>query len=306
MLKCPRCPRTELDLDSLNQEVSLDNFKSGFPTNFLNQIEKFFFCGDIGDPIYATEFLDIVTYIKTNSNTQLHIVTNGSYKKSQWWQQLGQLLDHNDMVTFSVDGWDNASNNQYRINSNFDSILAGISSLRLSSKCSIVWSMIYFSFNQNKVNDIKQLATSLGCNRFQTVKSSKFDNQYQQQNVDLLKPNIKFVAASSMYETAIEMLNQDSYQDTPQLTPVHLHPWAKCLRWEKELFINVDGYVSPCPWFNSGYLKNNFFEQHKTQLNIKTRGLKEILEDPVWDDLYTKFESNPLQICQLKCKGSYV
>jgi MoaA/NifB/PqqE/SkfB family radical SAM enzyme len=306
MLKCPRCPRTELNLDSLNQEVSLNNFKSGFPIDFLTQVEKFLFCGDIGDPIYATEFLEIVEYIRTNSNVQLHIVTNGSYKKPDWWKQLGQLLDHNDMVTFSVDGWDNISNNQYRVNSNFDSILAGISSLRSSSNCSIVWSMIYFLFNQDKVNDMKKLAASLGCNRFQTVKSSKFGERYQQENVDLLKPNSKFVAAGSMYETAIEVLNQDQHQNTPQLTPLQLHAWAKCLRWEKELFINVDGYVFPCPWFNSGYLKNDFFEQHKNQLNIKTRALKEILEDTLWNDLYTKFESNPLEICQLKCKGSHV
>ena len=60
VLKCPRCPRTELLLDTLNQEVSLEEFKVGFPISTLSKIKHILFCGDIGDPIYATEFLEIV------------------------------------------------------------------------------------------------------------------------------------------------------------------------------------------------------------------------------------------------------
>ena len=122
MLKCPRCPRTELNLDSLNQEITLADFKSGFPIDTISKIETFLFCGDIGDPIYATDFLKIIEYIKKNSQSRVRIVTNGSYKKTDWWQQLGSLLDHNDQVTFSVDGWNNESNNKYRVNSDFDSV----------------------------------------------------------------------------------------------------------------------------------------------------------------------------------------
>jgi MoaA/NifB/PqqE/SkfB family radical SAM enzyme len=59
----------------------------GFPADTLNQIEHFIFCGDIGDPIYATEFLEIVEYIKQHSKTRIRIVTNGSYKKPTWWER---------------------------------------------------------------------------------------------------------------------------------------------------------------------------------------------------------------------------
>ena len=158
VLKCPRCPRTELNLDRLNQEITLTDFKSGFPTEVLNKLDQFIFCGDIGDPIYATEFLEIIEYIKQNSRVRVRITTNGSYKIPDWWQQLGSLLDYNDQVTFSVDGWDNKSNNLYRINSDFDSIILGIKALQASSDCWIQWSAIYFSFNENKINDMQEFA----------------------------------------------------------------------------------------------------------------------------------------------------
>jgi MoaA/NifB/PqqE/SkfB family radical SAM enzyme len=303
VLKCPRCPRTELKLDTLNQEVTLRDFKSGFPTNTLSKIENFVFCGDIGDPIYATEFLEIVEYIKHNSTSRLRIVTNGSYKKAEWWQRLGALLDYNDQVTFSVDGWDNASNNLYRINSDFDSIVLGIKTLRASSKCSIQWSAIYFAFNQDKIEDMRRMAQELGCNRFQTVKSSKFDGRYSVDGIDVLKPAENFVADTLVYTTQVDNINLSNYIPVVPEVPVTPHPWAKCLNYKKDLFIGVDGLVTPCPWFNGGYQDNEFVAENKKDLSIKNRSFFEILNDTVlWQKLVDGFSIAPLEICQLKCK----
>jgi len=304
VLKCPRCPRTELKLDRLNQEITLADFKSGFPADVLTQIDLFIFCGDIGDPIYATEFLEIVEYIKQNSQSRIKVVTNGSYKKSTWWQQLGKLLDHNDQVTFSVDGWDNDSNNLYRVNSDFDSIVDGITSLRDAGKCLIQWSMIYFSFNQDRVHDMQALAESLGCDRFQTVKSSKFDGRYLLDNTDLLKPTNNLVSSTLIYELDVIQLNHTEYMPIVPQTPTHPHAWAKCLNYKKDLFVGIDGLVAPCPWFNNGYQHNVFVEKHQDQLSIRNRSFFEIVNDTaLWKQLLDSFEYNPLEICQLKCKN---
>jgi MoaA/NifB/PqqE/SkfB family radical SAM enzyme len=85
VLKCPRCPRTENDLTYLNQEISLTQFKHIFTQDVLSNIEYLLFCGHTGDALYATEFLDIVEYIKQVSHTKIQLVTNGSYKKEDWW-----------------------------------------------------------------------------------------------------------------------------------------------------------------------------------------------------------------------------
>lgn len=303
MLKCPRCPRTELKLDRLNQEITLADFKSGFPIDVLDRIELFIFCGDIGDPIYATEFLEIIEYIKQHSQTRVRIITNGSYKKATWWQRLGKLLDYNDQVTFSVDGWDNQSNNLYRVNSDFNSILEGIKSLRSSSDCLITWSTIYFSFNQDQIDHMRDFAKSLGCDHFQTVKSSKFDGHYLSNNTDILKPVEHLVASTSIYETEVNVLKSNKYMPIVSQTPLHPHAWAKCLNYKKDLFIGINGLVTPCPWFNNGYQDNVFVEQHRVRLSIRNRSFFDIVNDTaLWDQLVDSFENSPLEICQLKCK----
>lgn len=300
-LKCPRCPRTELDPDGLNQEISLAQFKKAFPVPQLQNIKKIVFCGDIGDPIYATEFVDIVAYIKSFSAVDLSIVTNGSYKKTAWWEALGQWLSNRDTVTFSVDGWDQESNEKYRVNSDWDSIIAGINALRASSDCRIGWSSIYFNFNEDRMEQIKALATELGCDEFQVVSSNKFDGRYSINGIDPLKPINSNNVAHGVYIKAASTINRPK--------PIHMtyimpqgHEWARCLQWKKELFINVEGLVFPCPWFNSGYQQNDFVEKYRDRLSVKDRSLEEILDDPMWEEFITRIETMPLDVCRIKCR----
>jgi MoaA/NifB/PqqE/SkfB family radical SAM enzyme len=304
-LKCPRCPRTELELDRLNQEISMTDFQSGFPLDVLQHIDHIIFCGDLGDPIYATDFLEIVKYIKQKSSIRLRIITNGSYKKSEWWNELGSLLNHNDMVTFSVDGWNNDSNNLYRVNSDFDSIVIGIRSLKQSSDCTIRWSAIYFSFNQDHMDKIRAMASSLGCHQFQTVKSSKFGGRYLSNGTDTLLPRDELVAESLIYETKVETLHDNKYDAIVVGPPRQSHAWAQCMNWKKDLFVGVDGLVVPCPWFNNGYQSNPFVDQHRAKLSIRNRSFFEIIGDKdLWDQLHTSFEHSPLEICKFKCKNA--
>ena len=300
-LKCPRCPRTELDPDGLNREFSIAEFKAAFPIDQLKDVRKIVFCGDIGDPIYATDFLEIVEYLKTFSTADLSIVTNGSYKKTEWWQELGKWLSNYDTVTFSVDGWDHDSNNLYRINSNWDSIINGIESLRAVSDCRISWSTIYFNFNEDRVSRIKSIATSLDCDEFVIVKSSKFDGRYIINDVDPLKPvNVENVSDGQYIRETYTITNRPR-----RVYPISFqnrHEWARCLNWQKELFINVDGLVFPCPWFNSGYQENDFVQKYRDRLSVKTRSLNEVLEDPMWEEFITRIETMPLEVCRIKCR----
>lgn len=300
-LKCPRCPRTELDFDHLNQEYSLEQFQTAFDPAILQHVKFILLCGDIGDPIYAKDFLKIIKYIKNNSQAYIRIVTNGSYKSADWWQELGQLLTVTDTVVFSVDGWDNESNNIYRINSNWDSIITGITSLRKSSNCIIVWSTIYFKFNENRINQIKDQAQAIGCDEWQVVASSKFDGRYLVDGVDSLKPdNEENISKNSQYSRHHVIFNRP--RAVPDINRVKKHSWARCLNSQKELFIGVNGVVLPCPWFNSGYIKNHFVEKYQDNLNVKLRSLSEVLQDPVWTEFVETLDSSPIPICRIKCR----
>ena len=296
VLKCPRCPRTENDLPYLNQEISLTQFKNIFTQDVLSNIEYLLFCGHTGDALYATEFLDIVEYIKQVSRTKIQLITNGSYKKEDWWKRLGALLDKDDGVVFSVDGWDDQSNNNYRVNSNFESIVNGIRVLRKHSQCYITWSTIYFRFNQDKIDDIRNLAQSLGCDTFNLVKSAKFDNQYVVNGVDPLKPTTELVSTDNNYQRSTIVFGRENPFRIEQTKSAH--PFAKCMNGAKEINVTVEGYVFPCGWFNTGYQHNPFFEKYKHRINANTRSIKDILEDPLWNELIKDFD---LDICRIKC-----
>ena len=144
-LRCPRCARQEVPESLINTELDLAFFQRNFTEEFIkSDVEKITFCGDDGDPIYAHDLLPVIQHFKQHKNVEIVIVTNGSYKKSAWWQELASLLTVKDSVHFSIDGYDNDSNNLYRVNSDYDSIINGIKTLRQHSHCQIVWAAIAF------------------------------------------------------------------------------------------------------------------------------------------------------------------
>jgi organic radical activating enzyme len=88
-LKCPECSRTKfldkwsnhwknhsLDVDQLLNFLDID----------LNQV-PILLCGNYGDPIYHPDFINFVAKLK-QKGAVLQIVTNGSYKKESWWEEL--------------------------------------------------------------------------------------------------------------------------------------------------------------------------------------------------------------------------
>jgi MoaA/NifB/PqqE/SkfB family radical SAM enzyme len=152
---------------------------------------------------------------------------------------------------------------------------------------------------------MREMAKFLGCNQFETVKSSKFGGSYLSGDVDLLKPANQLVASTLVYEPRVEILNSSKYMPIVPATPVNPHPWAKCLNYKKDLFIGIDGLVAPCPWFNNGYQDNSFVAEHHNQLSIRKRSFFEILGDTeLWNQLIKSFDTAPLEICQIKCKNA--
>jgi wyosine [tRNA(Phe)-imidazoG37] synthetase (radical SAM superfamily) len=152
----------------------LEWFKENFV--FAKDVKKITFCGDDGDPIYAKDLLPVIQWLKTeNPKIQIVIVTNGSYKTEEWWSKLNNLLDGNDHIHFSLDGWDQASNEIYRINCDWQSIVNGIKRMTRPYK---TWAAIAFKFNENKIDYMKQMALALRFDNFQLTLSTKFGKNY--------------------------------------------------------------------------------------------------------------------------------
>jgi MoaA/NifB/PqqE/SkfB family radical SAM enzyme len=312
-LKCPRCARQEVPETLVNTELDLEFFKKNFSPEFvLANLEKITFCGDDGDPIYAHDLIPVIQYIKSIKPVEIVIVTNGSHRKVSWWQQLAQVLSQHDSVHFSVDGYDNASNNAYRVNSDFDSIVAGIQTLRASSSCKIVWAAIAFKFNQDYLPNMQKFAESLGVDVFQITKSTKFGSIYPSYGSnDLLEPSSTYVSSSHRFEREVISLSPAGEWSNIPFTNLKLFNQTKsnngvtplCSIGNKGLYIDARGRLFPCCWVANRYNHNSDWQQISNNFNLHTRTLTAAIADSFWSN---DFQSFRWQECQTKCKSSNV
>ena len=310
-LRCPRCARQEVPDGLVNTELDLEFFKRNFTSDFvLTNVEKITFCGDDGDPIYAHDLIAVIEYIKSIKPVEIVIITNGSHKKSQWWTDLGQLLDSNDSVHFSVDGYDNISNNLYRVNSDYDSIIAGLQALRIASCCQIVWAAIAFKFNEDHLDRMRKFAQQLGVDRFQLTKSTKFGSTYPAYGTnDPLQPSVQFVSSSHRFER--EVTDFIHKPITISITNLKLFDQTKsrngvtplCEIGNKGLYIDARGRLFPCCWVANRYNHNLEWQQLAENFDLHKKTLTDVLADTFWD---SKFQAFEWQECQTKCKSSIV
>jgi len=310
-LRCPRCARQEVPESLINTELTLDFFQKNFTTEFVqNHVEKITFCGDDGDPIYAHDLIPVIKYFKDIKPVEIVIVTNGSHKKASWWTELGQTLDRQDSVHFSIDGYDDISNNIYRVNSNYDSIITAVKTIRANSDCQLTWAAIAFSFNEHHIPDMTAQAQSLGMDVFQLTKSTKFGSIYTAYGADdLLEPSKEFISSTHRFEriqtnftdrhrpvNSQNLELYEKYKNHSDIVPL-------CAIGNKGLYIDARGRLFPCCWVANRYGHNSEWQTLADGFNLHHRDLTEVLADDFWNTEFQKFR---WQECQTKCHKSVV
>jgi len=311
-LKCPRCPRAEVPESLLNKQLTLKFFKEQIGAETIANIRKITFCGNDGDPIYCKELIDIVQWIKSvNNNISIVIITNGSHKPIKWWQELAQVLDDQDEINWSIDGWDQQSNEQYRVNSDWESISNGIWTFAESNNSTYrVWSSIAFSFNETHIDDMIDLAQRCRFDLFQLTKSTKFGSKYPDSYgiLDPLEPTVAdLVASGHRFERELIDLSGRT-RHSEDLKPVFAQRAEDlkntdyagiCLIGNKGVFLNSQGEFYPCCWVANRYEHNREWnELSATRFNLNERTFDQIQKDNFWS---TDFLTFRWQECQAKC-----
>jgi MoaA/NifB/PqqE/SkfB family radical SAM enzyme len=306
-LKCPRCPRVEVADSLLNRQLSLDFFKNQIGEDTVRQIKKITFCGNDGDPIYCRDFLNIVQWIRdVNPLIQFVLITNGSYKDNQWWQQLGKIFNCQDHIHWSIDGWDQLSNEQYRVNSNWNSIISGIDSFnQINSTTYKTWATIGFKFNESELDQIKELARSLHFDQFQLTKSTKFGVKYPAAygNTDHLEPtNQNLISSGFRFERVHDVLTNKPCPDLlKKVFLVRAEELQKtsysgiCFIGNKGVFLNSVGEFYPCCWTATRYPHNKDWQG---KFNLYQTSFKDVIEDDFWATEFLKFDNLE---CKTKC-----
>lgn len=330
-LRCPRCPRTEMpDTPWLNKEISIEEFKRTFTPDFISEfVQRFTMCGDVGDPIYCKDYLQIVEYIKTvKPNCHVYTITNGSYKTERWWKEFARISNEYDTVNFSVDGYDQMSNDLYRVNNNFESIMQGMHIMGHQSTAFVNWAAIYFNFNQDHTQKIVDLAKKNGCDAVQWTKSTKFSSKYDgAYGEDLLEPRQEFISKTDRYERHTQLLtnrtqdtkqylttNREKYYNTRQVNGI----LPLCLVGNRGMYMNAEGTVHPCSWTSFPYqsmsfenktikYEDSFFEKYRHILNVKNGlTIEQVLNHDLWEKFFTGMKNDTWVECSLKCRASVV
>lgn len=324
-LACPRCPRT----GESNQhkfkvtELKLDFIQSLFSKDFLEKnVWRILLCGGQGDPIYNSQFLEIVSYFKkTKPDLSLRIVSNGSYKSKSWWKSLSSILNSYDAMVFSIDGWDQQSNELYRAKSDFDSIIDGLKEMT-KSEAHIVWSTIAFKFNENHIEKIRGLAHSLGVDIFTLVKSSKFGAPWvEQDEVDRLQPAEEFISETSRYTRTYTRFSQKKIPSSDILNLVsnrqqeqqkiykNLNFIPQCQIGDWSWYVDASAILYPCSWVSHPHDMSdkdgvrNLLLTQRNRFDLSRLTLEEVLNDSIWQDFFVGWKSGAPMFheCQLKC-----
>lgn len=315
-LKCPRCPRNEVPETLVQDQLRLDFFKNNF-TNIIQHVERISFCGDDGDPIYAKDFLEIVSYLKLIKPTiSILIITNGSYKSTDWWTKLVDVLNEYDEIHFSIDGYDAVSNNKYRINSDWDSIIQGIATVT-RKKPIITWAAIAFAFNEKNISLMQSQAEKMGMDKFQLTHSTKFGSNYtnyQIDGIDPLEPSKNFVTQHGRFRRkVINFTGRLVKENKAMSTNIEYYKKIKkqgekivplCMIGTKGLYINSQGYFIPCCWLGNRYNYKNYSMFLQDDLNIKKHGLEHVLNSDYWEEFFDNFYK--LAECNDKCSVKLV
>lgn len=335
-LRCPRCPRNnQTRVPWFNKELDLDFFRRTLTPEILTRhVKRITMCGDIGDPIYASQYIEIVDYIKSvNPTIHVFTITNGSHKSADWWHRLARISNEYDTVNFSIDGYDNTSNNLYRINSDWESIMTGMDIMVKHSPAFVYWAAIVFSFNQDHLDVIRRLAVDRGCDGLQITHSTKFGSKYGADyggEQDPLEPRSKFISPTHRYQRYFHnlsgreqpnneymTLNLERYREVKQRHNKMITPM--CQIGNRGLYVSADGILHPCSWVSFPYVsmatdrkiiwfQDSFHQVYRDRLNLRQRSLEEVMQDEIWQKLFGSFD-DPARAwveCEQKCHRNLV
>jgi MoaA/NifB/PqqE/SkfB family radical SAM enzyme len=247
---------------------------------------------------------------------------------------LAGVLNDRDTINFSVDGYDDASNNLYRINSNFERIIEGIRAVRLINKdIFLVWATIIFKFNQDHLVNIVNRACSLGMDAVQWTRSTKFGSVYggYGESSDPLEPRPEFISKTHRYEREVVNIsgrqqNNTDYLEHNKKKYFEIKEQYKnqsitplCEIGNRGIYVNAEGVVFPCSWVSFPYhslthgnktiqWKDSFFAEHRERMSLHNRTFEEIISDPLWNKCsqgFTDTEKTWVE-CGQKCSSSIV
>ena len=281
--KCPACHRWKplrVNLNDPEYTISLDRFKQLFNPELLNNLEWLVLNGNFGDSIMNKQFREIISYVKSQG-TRLLIHTNGGIHNKDYWTDVGNILTKDDIINFDLDGLQN-THHIYRINTEFDKVLANAKAVIDSSLAQVHWKYIVFEHNKHQVEEARKIAKQTGFTTFSTVKTSR----------DVFAPKTgQFVHSKKTRE----------YEEAERKIHCVWGDWGK---W----YISPNGLVFRCCWTGGHYFdqQNDRFyypPEFERLFNGFEVPIQKIIQYNYWNKLqqFLQGYDRSFKLCKSQC-----
>lgn len=269
---CPQCPRNTFGMDEdlgfPVTELTLEQVKTIFPSDFVRQLDQILINGNFGDFVTARDGLEIVKYFNSsNPRLQIKISTNAS-AKPKIWSQLGAIP--NVEVWFDIDGLED-THHLYRRNTDWNMVINNAKSF-IAAGGRALWKMIVFKHNWHQVTECRALAEELGFAKFKTVDHGRDTGPVYNNRGEFLYN----LGAAPEHPYPLNAVQFRQYGDQLMSPEVKLQeyktiPIKQTLTCKskayKEIYVAANGEIYPCCWlgfypkqeYKHGWQRDNMF-----------------------------------------------
>jgi len=180
-IKCPQCKRTDPNGLKAHKSLpltswTLEEFQIAFPIEDLDNTGEYSFCGLWGDPLMAKDIKKIIYYIIDNSKKcKVSITTNGSIRKEDFYEEIGNYCGKRLIIIFDIDGINEEMHTKYRRGASLKKSLSNMYALSKTNAFPLSQTII-FKHNQDYKKEILTLAKKWGSRNHEFCLSDRFDN----------------------------------------------------------------------------------------------------------------------------------
>jgi len=310
---CSWCPRTfwgyphNGGYPELN--LTLDNAKKIFTSEFLKQLTSIRINGNFGDIVMNPDGVEIVEYFRNNNKDLIiEISTNGGARNTDFWSRLAKT---DARIKFALDGLTD-THHLYRQNTLFETVIKNAQTV-IDAGGHAIWKMIKFKHNQHQIDECRRLSKSMGFSDFILVSQGRDTAPVFNRHGELTH-----VLGDYTGEKEFEILFHKKLNDTILLEDIidqRVPGPVDCIvKKQQSIYIAANGDVSPCCWtgfYPQTYGKGQYHQAANAQLQplIKKNNafeypLNECIEwfkeiEKSWS--ISTFEAGRLVICNDVC-----
>ena len=333
---CPMCDRNEnggavnQHIRNDEQELSLEDCMDIFTPDFIKQLKVMYMCGNLGDPISASDTLEVFRYFrKHNPNIWLSMNTNSGAKKPEWWEELAKVIGRKGAVIFSVDGLEN-TNHLYRQNVRWEFVERNMKAF-IAAGGRARWDYLIFEHSECDVERAEQLAKEWGVEKFMKKKTGRFISSITNKSKEThqatdRKGNEKQNLAKPKKEEYqnLALLKQKEIEKTyGSMMDYYNQASIKCKVAQndknKSMFVTAEGLIMPCCWtagrMYKWWHKDPKVEQiwdfidaagGKEMLNAKYFGIQGVFDSGIMRNIQSSWKlksikEGKLGVCAMKC-----